>query len=249
MSSYSDLTRNDKREIFFMRKALQVAEHALNAGEVPVGCVVVWNGAIPLPNGKSSFQEESTEFDYVTSKSVIISHGANQVNATRDATRHAECVAIDRVLSDGMISDKNRLPQEVIENAYPQSSNSFPDIWLNIPDFPTHWKNSYGWGSNKLFNRNQLRECDLYVTVEPCIMCAAALAKVGIRRVFFGCKNSRFGGNGSLLNLHHESAIISESHLGYEIIPGILEQEAIDLLRRFYDRENLHAPDEKRKRK
>jgi pyrimidine deaminase RibD-like protein len=111
----------------------------------------------------------STEFDYVTSQSVIISHGSNQVNATRDATRHAECVAIDRLLSGGMMSDKNRLPQEVIETAYPQSNDTFHDIWLNIPNCPTHWKNSYGWGSNTLFSRNKLRECDLYVTVEPCI--------------------------------------------------------------------------------
>lgn len=51
--------------------------------------------------------------------------------------------------------------------------------------------------------------------------------------MFFGCKNSRFGGNGSLLNLHCESTIQSKSHLGYEIIPGVLEQEAISLLRRF----------------
>lgn len=167
-------SRNDKREEFFMRKALQVAQQALNTGEVPVGCVIVWdgNGANLSPNddGTVSHQEVSTtQFDYVTSQDVIISHGANQVNATRDATRHAECVAIDRLLSGGMMSDKNRLPQNVIENAYPQSGDSFPDFWMNIPDSPTHWKNSYGWGSKKLFKRSRLRECDLYVTVEPCI--------------------------------------------------------------------------------
>jgi tRNA(Arg) A34 adenosine deaminase TadA len=175
MSPSEVASRNDKREEFFMQKALQVAQHALNAGEVPVGCVIVWNenGANRSPNDddKGSLQEEvsTTQFDYVTSQDVIISHGANQVNATRDATRHAECVAIDRLLSGGMMSDKNRLPQKVIENAYPQSGESFPDIWINIPDSPTHWKNNYGWGSNKLFKRSQLRECDLYVTVEPCI--------------------------------------------------------------------------------
>ena len=38
--------------------------------------------------------------------------------------------------------------------------------------------------------------CDLYVTCEPCIMCADALGHLGIRRVFFGCCNDRFGGCG-----------------------------------------------------
>jgi len=33
-------------------------------------------------------------------------------------------------------------------------------------------------------------------------MCAAALAKLGIRKVYFGCKNERFGGNGSVLSVH-----------------------------------------------
>jgi len=52
-----------------------------------------------------------------------------------------------------------------------------------------------------------------------------------------------------LLNLHLESAVPSKSHLGYPIITGVLEEEAITLLRSFYDRENFHAPDDKRKRK
>lgn len=61
--------------------------------------------------------------------------------------------------------------------------------------------------------------------------CAAALARIGIGRVFFGCRNSRFGGNGSLLDLHNSDAIQSNSHVGYDIFPGILEEDAINLLR------------------
>ena len=80
--------------------------------------------------------------------------------------------------------------------------------------------------------------------------CAAALARVHIGRVFFGCRNDRFGGCGSLMHLHQPDALPSSStHAGYPIYSGILEQEAIVLLRSFYDRENFHAPDEKRKRK
>jgi len=46
------------------------------------------------------------------------------------------------------------------------------------------------------------KKCVLFVTVEPCIMCAAALRLLRIGSVVFGCKNERFGGNGSILNLH-----------------------------------------------
>ena len=42
----------------------------------------------------------------------------------------------------------------------------------------------------------------LYVTVEPCIMCAHALNLAAVERVVFGCENDKFGGNGSVLSLH-----------------------------------------------
>ena len=47
-------------------------------------------------------------------------------------------------------------------------------------------------------------ETDLYVTVEPCIMCAAALRQYGIRAVYFGCSNDKFGGTGGVLSIHSE---------------------------------------------
>ena len=49
-------------------------------------------------------------------------------------------------------------------------------------------------------------ESDLYVTVEPCIMCASALRQFGIRAVYFGCTNDRFGGTGGVLSIHSEYA-------------------------------------------
>lgn len=42
----------------------------------------------------------------------------------------------------------------------------------------------------------------LYVTVEPCIMCASALRQMGIKEVFYGCENDRFGGCGSVLGVN-----------------------------------------------
>jgi tRNA-specific adenosine deaminase 2 len=86
-------------------------------------------------------------------------------------------------------------------------------------------------------------------------MCAAAIATVGIRRVVFGCRNDRFGGCGSLLNLHEpDPDCVAESSkhrhdagMGYSITSGVLKEDAITLLRSFYNRENFYAPDSKRK--
>ena len=116
--------------------------------------------------------------------------------------------------------------------------------------------------------------------------CAAALAKIGIKKVYFGCHNDRFGGNGSILSVHLDpytgdvrtgksittsSSLSKEGddfhgnhtavenypvpspvpvpHRGYEVEAGLLKDEAIDLLQRFYTTENRRAPEEKRKRK
>ncbi len=250
----------DEDELY-MKEALNVAERALKVGEVPVGCVVV------LRNHPLAHDGES----------VIISHGANQVNATRDATRHAEVVAIDRLLTGSVSTDQLRLSPtadtkgsslgtKVPESVKQARKELWEDRWVNVPNDPNHWKNSFGWRKNERDELRSLeifRHCCLYVTCEPCIMCAAALATVGIRRVVYGCRNDRFGGCGSLLNLHQREGIgkgedhdygdgdgdLDSKSQGYEIRTGVLESQAISLLRSFYDRENFHAPDDKRKRK
>jgi len=151
----------DEKE-FYMCQALQVAREALAVGEVPVGCVIVMH----VGDKKSS---------------VVVSHGANQVNATRDATRHAEIVAIDRMLTRGTSSDQLRLPPSLVAKAahgeIPADSpleksadKVMEDKWVNVPKDLTHWKNEYGWGSGKTYTADVFAKCDLYVTCEPCIM-------------------------------------------------------------------------------
>lgn len=54
-----------------------------------------------------------------------------------------------------------------------------------------------------------LSDTTLYVTVEPCIMCASALRQMGIKEVYYGCDNDRFGGCGSVLGVN--SALVSVS--------------------------------------
>ena len=53
-------------------------------------------------------------------------------------------------------------------------------------------------------NASVLKECILYVTVEPCIMCASLLRQFHIKAVYYGCSNERFGGNGGVLSIHSE---------------------------------------------
>lgn len=87
-----------------------------------------------------------------------------------------------------------------------------------------------------------LKQTDLYVTVEPCIMCASALRQYGIRAVYFGCLNDRFGGCGGVMTVHSDHSVDPP----YPVYGGLFREEAIMLLRKFYVQENnkgeTHAP-------
>jgi tRNA(adenine34) deaminase len=114
----------------FMREALRMANKALRADEVPVGAVVVREGK-------------------------IVGRAHNQVELLKDATAHAEMLALTQ--AEAAVGD---------------------------------WR---------------LTDCDLYVTKEPCAMCAGALVHTRIRRVVFGCADPAAGAAGSVINAHLES--------------------------------------------
>ena len=97
-------------------------------------------------------------------------------------------------------------------------------------------------------NPNVFDDCELYVTCEPCIMCAAALSRLGVPRVYFGCANDRFGGCGSILSLHLGEAT-ANSGAAFECVSGLRKDEAIELFRHFYARGNEKCPVNKRRRK
>ncbi|WVZ56760.1 hypothetical protein U9M48_007247 [Paspalum notatum var. saurae] len=88
--------------------------------------------------------------------------------------------------------------------------------------------------------------CDLYVTCEPCIMCATALSILGIREVYFGCANDKFGGCGSVMSLHKGSTSSSDDlsrcqaskPKGFKCTGGIMAEEAVALFRCFYEQGN-----------
>ncbi|KAK9735402.1 hypothetical protein RND81_04G203800 [Saponaria officinalis] len=86
-------------------------------------------------------------------------------------------------------------------------------------------------------------ECVLYVTCEPCIMCAAALSYIGLKEVYYGCANDKFGGCGSVLSLHTTGSgqLIAET-TRFKCTGGIMASEAVSLFQIFYERGNPNAP-------
>lgn len=83
-------------------------------------------------------------------------------------------------------------------------------------------------------------QVDLYVTVEPCVMCARILRNLKLRTVYYGCPNERFGGCGSVLSIH-ETDIINEPKLTVKN-EYLNANRAIFMLQTFYSGVNPNAP-------
>src|SRR3954469_9109577 len=140
---------------YFMGEALRQAAKAFDAEEVPVGAVVVRNGR-------------------------IVARASNQVELLKDATAHAEMLAIT------------------------QAEEAVGD-----------WR---------------LTDCTLYVTKEPCPMCAGAIVHVRLARVVFGIGDPKAGAAGGILNLLQWPSLNHRS----EITRGVREQECRTLLQSFF---------------
>ncbi|WP_050602936.1 nucleoside deaminase [Ruegeria sp. 6PALISEP08] len=85
----------------------------------------------------------------------------------------------------------------------------------------------------------RLPEHDLYVTLEPCAMCAAALAAARIRRIYYGAADPKSGGvaHGARVFSH------SQSHHVPEVYDGIASEDAAALLKAFFEARRKDAPD------
>jgi len=138
-----------------MREALRQAQKAFKASEVPVGAVVVRAGH-------------------------IIARAANQVELLKDATAHAEMLALTQ--AEAAVGD---------------------------------WR---------------LTDCDLYVTKEPCPMCAGALVHTRIRRLVFGCTDSSAGAAGSVMNLLQMPTLNHRC----DVASGVLQDECAAILQNFF---------------
>lgn len=84
-------------------------------------------------------------------------------------------------------------------------------------------------------NSWRLNECDLYVTLEPCTMCAGAIVGARIKRVIFGAWDSKAGAAGSVRD------VLRDSRLNHtvEVVGGIREEECARQLRSFFGRQQL----------
>jgi tRNA(adenine34) deaminase len=143
---------------YFMGEALRQALKAFEAEEVPVGAVVVRDGR-------------------------IIARAFNQVELLKDATAHAEMLAIT------------------------QAEQAVGDWRLN--------------------------DCTLYITKEPCPMCAGAIVHVRFARVVFGAADAKAGAAGSAMNLLQFPTLNHQC----QITSGVREQECRDLLRSFFQQQ------------
>jgi tRNA(adenine34) deaminase len=138
-----------------MDLALQAAETAANAGEVPIGCVLVRGGE-------------------------VIATAANRTLTDRDPTAHAEILAIR------------------------QAANSI--------------------GSERLTG------CDLYVTLEPCTMCAAAISLARIRRLYYGAADPKGGAVDSGVRFFASPTC----HHAPDVYSSVGESKSATLLREFF---------------
>jgi tRNA(adenine34) deaminase len=151
---------------YFMGEALRQAARAFAADEVPVGAVIVRAGR-------------------------IIARASNQVETLKDATAHAEMLALTQA-------------QEALGD----------------------WR---------------LTDCVLYVTKEPCAMCAGAIVHTRLALVVYGASDPKAGAAGSALNLLQFPTFNHRC----DIAPGVRAEECRTLLRDFFlqQRENNKRPD------
>ena len=140
---------------YFMREALRQAARADEAGEVPVGAVIVRDG-------------------------VMIARAHNQRERLKDPTAHAEMVALTQAAAA-------------------------LDAW-------------------------RLTGCTLYVTVEPCVMCAGAMVLARVTRLVYGADDPKAGACASLYRIPSDPRL---NH-SIETVSGVLAEESSELLREFF---------------
>lgn len=140
----------------FMRLALAEAEKAAEAGETPVGAVIVSSGE-------------------------ILARGHNMRETWQDPTAHAEIIVL-RQAAVGL----------------------------------SRWR---------------LDDATLYVTLEPCLMCAGAMVLARIKRLVYGCRDPKAGALGSIYDVVRDGRL---NHV-FRITPGVLEKECSSLLSGFFE--------------
>ena len=150
-----EISNSAETDISYMRKALELAQKAADAGEVPIGAVAVLNG-------------------------MIIGSSGNRVEEKKSAIAHAEILAIEEAAK--YIGD---------------------------------WR---------------LDNVTIYVTKEPCAMCAGAMVNARVERVVFGLPDPRSGCAGGALDITGFSGMLHQ----VKTTGGILEEECRTLIQDFF---------------
>lgn len=139
----------------YMRQAIRQAKKARDNQDVPIGCVIVYDGR-------------------------VIARGYNRRNVDKSALAHAEILAIKK--------------------------------------------------ASKYIGDWRLEDCTMYVTLEPCQMCAGAIVQARIPRVVIGCMNPKAGCAGSVINLLD----IKQFNHQAEVVRGVLENECSAMIKDFF---------------
>ncbi|MBS5064879.1 MAG: tRNA adenosine(34) deaminase TadA [Hungatella hathewayi] len=139
----------------YMREAIRQAKKAGKLGEVPIGCVIVYQNK-------------------------IIGRGYNRRIIDKNVLSHAEIIAIKKAC--------------------------------------------------KVMGDWRLEDCTMYVTLEPCPMCAGAIVQARIPRVVIGCMNPKAGCAGSVLDMLHEDGFNHQ----VETFIGMMEEECSTMLKEFF---------------
>jgi tRNA(Arg) A34 adenosine deaminase TadA len=169
------------------------ARLALQTNETPVGAVFVSRGR-------------------------VIAKGMNATNITRNGTRHAELMAISALLSFTPGADAK--PKKVSAPKQPladitNEAQAASDPWDNVNPEDGHL---FPYGQklhpSPRVGTSIFSETTLYVTVEPCVMCASLLRQLGLKKVYFGAVNDKFGGTGGVFRIHMNSSPASASKSG-----------------------------------
>lgn len=140
----------------YMQQALKEAEKAFDAGELPVGAVIVFENR-------------------------VIAKGYNQVETLKDPTAHAEIITITSAAS-----------------------------YLTSKVLPG---------------------CSMYVTLEPCSMCAGAIVLAKIENLYFGAFDNKSGACGSVLNITNNKSLNHQ----LSVSGGILDAECAGIIKSFFE--------------
>ena len=145
----------DEKHSKIMEIALKEAKKSFDKGEVPVGCVIVFNGN-------------------------IIAKAHNLVQRKNSVTKHAEMICLEKAM--------------------------------------------------RKLNTKYLPECELYVTLEPCSMCAGAIVLSKIKKVYIATKDPKSGAAESIFNILNNPKLNHRCEINW----GIKEAESSNLLKSFF---------------